>query len=218
MTTINFDTLPEALANLLVRTAEQAERITGNVALSDVGKEQKLAELTMRATVEVGNIEQAFRRTVSEIEAQIAEELGDKPREPVAELLNELRLQRVWTRIKAELDAMPDNSALVRKVSAFLDEATQSRDAVLARCMYEELPSYLRVKGAWTPNLQEAIERAYFGLDDKKARAYRRMAELREGLPRLEAALQMTRQAVENRKYRNITLLPAAKGSVKIDW
>ncbi len=218
MTTINLDNLPEALANLLVRTAEQAERITGNVALSEVGKQQELDRLTMRATVEVGNLEQAFKQAVREAEAQIHAELGDKPQEPVVELLNELRVQRTWQRTKAEFDAAGDAAALVRKVSDLIDEVEQSRDAVLARALFEELPSYLRVKGAWTPNLQEAIERAYFSLDDRKAKAYKRMKELREGLPRLEAALRMTRDAIEKRKYREVTLLPAAKGSVRIDW
>ncbi len=218
MTTINLDNLPEQLATLLVQTAEQAERITGNVALSDVGKEAKLGELTMRAVVELGNLEADFKKSVREVEAQIQAELGDKPQEPVAELLSELRLQRVWTRTKAELEALDDRAALTRKVADLIDEVEQSRDAVLARALFEELPSYLRVKAAWTPNIQARLETVYFGMDDKKAKAYKRMAELREGLPRLEAALQMVRQAVENHNYRNITLLPAVKGSVQIDW
>ncbi len=218
MTTINLDNLPEQLANLIVRYGEQAEAIAKSNLLSDTGKEAKLGELTMRATVEVGNLEQAFKQTVREVEAQIQAELGDKPQEPVAELLSELRLQRVWTRTKAELEALDDRAALTRKVADLIDEVEQSRDAVLARALFEELPSYLRVKAAWTPNIQARLETVYFGMDDKKAKAYKRMAELREGLPRIQASFDMVRNAIQNHNYRDIVLLPALKGSVKIDW
>ncbi len=225
MANITWDSIVESAAEQAAQTLiwfdEKAREVDGFTFLSAEGKAQKTRELAQKALKELSRIEAQVEAASKDFDAQVEGALADAPQvEPVVALLDEIRTQKAWQRIERRLNGITEPAALTRVISDHIRKAQEAKDAVALRTLLEELPDYLEARGVSMPHLAAELERAFYSLDPKKLDAYSKKEVFAQGYARVQAALRMARQAIEQGKPRSVSALPSWRlgGRVQIEW
>ncbi len=211
--------LPQRLAKLLTETDDKVAQINLDGRLSIDGKNQAVAALVQSAINTLDQWQSQAEAARKRVEDRCQAALKRTPGSVEEEILRELRLTRAWQRIERVLDGL-DNQAFVRYIPDLAKKAAADGDVAALEAMAAELPSYLESRKVFMPSLSAILSEAQAPfLQPEQRTALSVQRDLEAGWPRLQAAFQMTRKALEQRSFR-IAALPGWKPSesIRIEW
>jgi hypothetical protein len=189
--------VPEQAASIAIAVRQQVAQISLDDRLSPAGKKDAENAARNKGLQQLDALAQSAREDVEMLQAMIDKALADKPTDVQAQLLREMQVQRAWQRAVRLLDAMADAGAVARQVDALIREAADGGDLPTLQALEEELPSYLRARNVFLPDVADRIAEAQAPHRPPVARAALQvLKQAREGWPRVQAAIQMARNEV----------------------
>jgi hypothetical protein len=211
--------IPEVVGNLLIETDRQITEIGLSPVWAPEEKGRR-ADAVVQATLNrLDNLRAAAEVSASSIEKAAKQALGSPEQGDTQEqILNELRAQRLWSRIKQSLDSVGSVAAMARTVEALIDDYGKAGDSFALGVLREELMLYLRGRNMGLPQVNTWLDAAEVGLLSQEQRQARKaLQELQAGLPRVLAAIQEGRRAVLGKSFR-IAALPGWNETLRIEW
>jgi hypothetical protein len=202
----DLDTLrgaPQRLADLLAQTRQeviQAEA-DGTWRLTPAGMEEIVSGIRNRTLQQIDSLEQACQAAREAIERTIADAEKRADADPQTEVLNELREQRAWNRIRPILDRL-ENNALVGRIGELARNAAEAGDDATLRALEAEVQAFLEAKGVASyiaPVVATIRDARLPHLPPAARKAVQVRQELEAGWPRLMAAFMQARQEATGR-------------------
>lgn len=222
MATFDFSTLeaiPEKAGNLLLSVYPKYTEIEANSALSREGKNVEQDKLIGNLIAELDRLEAVAQSEAERIEKQARKILAGQPADTQTQILEELKAQRVWERIRRKLDAHADPSSLLRGIEAEIDQAGREGDRFTLKVLREELPAYLAAHRMTSPQVTAWIDQAEVPLLTPGEREARKaLMTLEENYPRVLAALSEVRHAAAKKAFK-VAALPGWNGkALRLNW
>lgn len=222
MATFDFsilEAIPQQVGDLLFATVPQIAEVDANSALSLEGKAAATDKIIAKVIAELDRLQQVAQSEAEQIERKARQILDGQPGDTQAQILAELKAERVWKRIKHKLDVYAEASSLLRGIEAEIENAGQAGDRFTLQVLREELPAYLAGKHTNAPQVHTWLDQAEVGLLTPAQREARQaLAVLQENLPRVLAAIDMARQAVSKKAFR-IAVLPGwGDQTLRLNW
>lgn len=222
MATFDFSTLeaiPEQVGNLLFSMRPKYVEIEANPALSREGKNAEQDKLVGKVIAELDRLETIAQSEAERIEKQARKILDGQPADPQAQILEELKAQRVWGRIRRKLDAYTEQSSLLRGIEAEIEQAGREGDRFTLKVLREELLDYLSARRTTAPQVIAWIDQAEAPLLTPEQREARKaLMALEENLPRVLAAIGMARQAVAKKAFKVPALPGWGDQTLHLNW
>jgi hypothetical protein len=211
--------IPEQAGNLLIGLAAKITQIEADALLSREGKNAKIDQLVSAAIAELDRLEQAAQSEVEAVQRKAHKILDGQPGDTQEQILTELKAQRLWARIRRKLDAYTEQASLLRGLEAEIEQAGREGDRLTLQVLREELPDYLAARRLTMPQVFDWLDQAEVPLLTPEQREARKaLIELEQNLPRVLAALDTARRAMEKRAFK-VPALPGWGGeTVFLNW
>lgn len=189
--------VPEQAASIAIAVRQQVAQMSLDDRLSPAGKKDAENQVRNQGLQQLDALAQSAQEDVELLQTLLNKALADTPTDVQERLLRELQLQRAWQRAVRLLDAMSDAGAVVRQVDQLIREAADGGDLPTLQALEEELPSYLKARNVFLPDVVDRIAEAQAPHRPPVARAALQvLKQAREGWPRVQAAIQMARRGV----------------------
>lgn len=193
--------MPAQLGEILEKARLEAIQIGLDTSLSLAGKNERYNQSARRFMAQVDQMEQTARAFKADLERWIAERIDEPQREPIEELLREVRMDKAWRRIERILDGTGDRAALIRTVFDLVDGAIKQDDQITLAAIGQELPAYFQARNmVMPPDLTERVRQAravHAGPQERQALALQE--ELEAGFPRLMVCFGQVKRALQER-------------------
>lgn len=220
MATFDFSTLagiPEQVGNLLFSVYPKYIEIEADTTLSYEGKNQAIDRLVAPIVKELDRLEQVAQSEAEAIQRKARQILDGQPGDVQAQILAELKAERTWKRIRHKLDAYTEASSLLRGVEAEIEKA--GHDRFTLQVLREELPAYLASKRITAPQVNQWLDQAEVPLLTPEQREARQaLAAFEENYPRVLAAINLVRQAVQKKAFRVAALPGWGNQTLHLNW
>lgn len=173
----------------------QAE-VNGQGRLTPAGLQEQIDGLRNKALQTIDGLEQQCQVAKERIEQVLGEAERRQVGDVQSAILQELREQRAWARLKPILDNLEPAAALLR-IRDLVQQASSNGDDVVLSVLESELPWYVESRGAAgaAPQILAAITEARLPhLPPVVRKAISTRKELAEGWPRLAACFEQARR------------------------
>jgi hypothetical protein len=204
---IDFSSLaaiPEQAANLLIAFEPRYREIELNPNLTREGKNAEQDKLIGKVIAEIDRLQAVAEAEAQKIQQKAEKILGNGTQpDPQVAILEELKAQRVWGRIRRKLDAFAEPSSLLRGLEDLIDKTARDGDRFTLQVLREELPDYLAARRVTAPQVLAWLDQAELPLLTPEQREARKaIAVLEENYPRVQAALDMVRRAAQKKAFK----------------
>ncbi|MGB9799622.1 MAG: hypothetical protein ACPLUL_05960 [Thermanaerothrix sp.] len=222
MATFDFSTLsgiPEQVANLLFGVYPRYTEIELDSTLTREGKNQAQDKLISAVIAELDRLQVVAESEADRIQKQAEKILNGAQPDPQTAVLNELKAQRAWGRIRRKLDVFGEASSLLRGIEDMIDQASRNADRFTLALLREELPDYLAARRVTAPQVFDWLDRAEIPLLTPEQREARKaLAVLEENYPRVQAAISMARGAAEKKSFKVAALPGWDNATLHLNW
>ncbi|MDT8896774.1 hypothetical protein QYE77_00730 [Thermanaerothrix sp. 4228-RoL] len=222
MATFDFSTLqgiPEQVGNLLFGVYPTYTEIELNSALTREGKNQAHDQLIGKVIAELDRLQQVAESEAERIQKQAEKILNGAQPDPQTAVLNELKAQRAWGRIRRKLDAFSEPSSLLRGIEDLIDQTARNGDRFTLALLREELPDYLAARRVNAPQVFDWLDQAEVPLLTPEQREARKaLAVLEENYPRVQAAIDMGRRAAQMKSFKVAALPGWDDQTLHLNW